>query len=176
MPDSPLSPLIAAYLEKRAALVRYFTVRTGSAEAAEDIVQDLYVKLSAMTPEAVAEVRSPAPFFYRLGTNLMLDRARQTKRSTARDDAWRQAQGDFVGGEDVVQAPPADEAVAVRQQLEKVVAAVNGLPPACRRAFRLHKFDGLSHAEVAAAMGISRSAVEKHISTALKRLLKEVGR
>lgn len=173
---SPPPPLIAAYLEKRAALVRYFAVRTGSAEAAEDIVQDLYVKLSAMTPEAAAEVRSPAPFLYRLGTNLMLDRARQVKRSTARDDAWRQAQGDFVGGEDVVQAPPADEAVAAKQQLEKIVAVVNDLPPACRRAFRLHKFDGLSHAEVAAAMGISRSAVEKHISNALKRLLKEVGR
>ena len=36
MADPP--PLIAAYLRKRADLVRFFTLRTGSAEAAEDVV------------------------------------------------------------------------------------------------------------------------------------------
>jgi RNA polymerase sigma-70 factor (ECF subfamily) len=40
----------------------------------------------------------------------------------------------------------------------------------------LHKFDGLTHAETAARMGISRSAVEKHVSLALGHLLKRVGR
>ena len=59
------------------------------------------------------------------------------------------------------------------KQLEKIVAALNGLSPACRRAFRLHKFDGLSHVEVAAVMGISRSAIEKHVSAALKHLIRE---
>jgi RNA polymerase sigma-70 factor (ECF subfamily) len=54
--------------------------------------------------------------------------------------------------------------------LAKVLKAVEALPPQCRRVFRLHKFDGLSHAEVAEKLGISRSAVEKHISAALKSL------
>ncbi len=55
------------------------------------------------------------------------------------------------------------------------MAALDELPPQCRKAFRLHKLDGLSHAETAAAMGISRSAVEKHISAALKFLLARLG-
>ncbi|MEG8041644.1 sigma factor-like helix-turn-helix DNA-binding protein [Sphingomonas sp. LR59] len=40
------------------------------------------------------------------------------------------------------------------------------------RVFRRHKIVGLSHAEVAAEFGISRSAVEKHIAVALRHLRK----
>jgi DNA-directed RNA polymerase specialized sigma24 family protein len=35
---------------------------------------------------------------------------------------------------------------------------------------RLHKFDGLSHGEVAARLGISKSAVEKHMAVAMAHL------
>jgi RNA polymerase sigma-70 factor (ECF subfamily) len=34
----------------------------------------------------------------------------------------------------------------------------------------MHKFEGLSHPQVAAALGISRSAVEKHVMAALRHL------
>jgi RNA polymerase sigma-70 factor (ECF subfamily) len=67
--------------------------------------------------------------------------------------------------------PPADEAVDARLRLGRLLAAVEAMPPQTRRAFRLHKLQGLSHAETAAAMGVSRSAVEKHVSAALKFLL-----
>ena len=53
-----------------------------------------------------------------------------------------------------------------------MLAALDELTPACRRAFRLHKLDGLSHAQTAAAMGVSKSTIEKHIGAALKHLLK----
>jgi len=43
-----------------------------------------------------------------------------------------------------------------------------------RQAFRLHKLEGLSHAETARRMNISVSAVEKHISAALKLLLRKI--
>jgi len=41
------------------------------------------------------------------------------------------------------------------------------LPPECRLAFMLSRFDGLAHPQVAAKMGISVKRVEKHISHAL---------
>ncbi len=157
-----------AYLRKRADLVRYFAMRLGSEAAAEDVVQDIYVRIVTAN---VGEVGNPVAYLYRLGANLMLDRLKQQRRAVARDQAWHGSQYVRAGEEDVANEPPQDAAVEARLRLERIVEAVEGLPPQRRRAFLLHKFDGLSHGETARAMGISRSAVEKHISAALKDLL-----
>ena len=81
--------LIAAYLRKRADLVRFFTKRTGSVAAAEDIVQELYLKISSGPPPD--DLRSPAAYLYRVGSNLMLDRFKQERRQSSRDRAWVRA-------------------------------------------------------------------------------------
>lgn len=166
---APDNPLLAVYLEKRANLVRFFAARLGSLESAEDLAQDLYLKLSTMTP--VEDVQNPMALLYRMGANLMLDRLRQGRRSAARDDAWLKIERVTLGGEDVEDQPPADEALAARQRLAQLIAAVEHLPARMRQAFQLHKLQGLSHAETARAMGVSVSAVEKHVSGALKALL-----
>jgi RNA polymerase sigma-70 factor (ECF subfamily) len=170
--QGPTSPLLAAYLERRGDLKRYFALRLGSAEAAEDLVQDIYFKVSA--GGAPEDIGNPAAFLYRLGTNLMLDRLKQQRRAVARDTGWAQTQSTAVGGEATVDAPAADETLVQRQRLARMLAALDELTPACRRAFRLHKLDGLSHAETAATMGVSKSTIEKHISAALKHLLKKL--
>ncbi len=163
---------MSAYLLKRQDLLRYFTMRLNAAAAAEDVVQEIYLRIVGAE---VGEIDNPSAFLYRLGTNLMLDRLKQQRRSVARDDAWQGARHLRVGGEDMAADPPADDAVDARQRLRRLLAVVDEMPPQRRRAFRLHKFDGLSHAETATAMGISRSAVEKHISAALRLLLSRLG-
>lgn len=39
----------------------------------------------------------------------------------------------------------------------------------------MHKFDGMSHAEIASALGITKSAVEKLIMKALAHLRDRIG-
>jgi len=169
MADPP--PLIAAYMRKRGDLLRFFTMRTGSAATAEDIVQDLFVKISEM--ETPADLRSAEAFLYRMGSNLMLDRAKAQRRQAARDHAWSQTTAG--GGPEPVAAEPAqDEALASRQRLERLLAAIDKLPPQVAAAFRLQKFDGLTHAEIAQRLGVSRSSVEKYIMTALRTLVSEI--
>jgi RNA polymerase sigma-70 factor (ECF subfamily) len=169
----PSSVLLATYLERREALQRYFTLRLGSGEAAEDLVQDIYFKIAS---GAADEIANPAAFLYRLGVNLMLDRLKHQRRARARDRGWAETHSVRLGGEVVTDAPAADDALASRQRLAKMIEAIEELQPACRQAFRLHKLDGLSHAETAAAMGVSKSTIEKHISAALKHLLAKLGR
>lgn len=166
-PDTD-DPLLAAYLGRRANLVRFLAARAGSIAVAEDLVQELYLKVAGR--DRAGEVGNPVALLYRMALNLMLDRARGEARSAARDTAWRQVARTAVGGVDIADEPPADEAAASAQRLRQLVAAVQDLPPQAGRAFRLHKLEGLSHAETARAMGLSVKAVEKHVSAALKVL------
>jgi RNA polymerase sigma-70 factor (ECF subfamily) len=161
-------PLLAAYLEKRATLIRFLAARAGSMAMAEDLAQELYLKLAQRDREA--EVGNPQAMLYRMALNLMVDRARGEARSAARDTAWREIARAQVGGVDVADEPAADDAAASAQRLRQLVAAVDDLPPQAGRAFRLHKLEGLSHAETARAMGLSVKAVEKHVSAALRAL------
>lgn len=162
------SSLIALYLARRADLVRFFTVRLRSAAAAEDLVQDIYVRLSGL--DRPADIQNPAAYLYRLGSNLMLDRLRGERRGAYRDGAWLESQAMRVGSHEISAEPSAETAVAARQRLALLTEALNELSPQTQRVFRLHKFEGLSHPQVAAAIGISRSAVEKHMMAALKHL------
>ena len=65
-------------------------------------------------------------------------------------------------------------AVAASEPLVHLAKSVDTLPRRRRRAFRLHKLEGYSQAETALVMGITVSAVEKHIVSALNRLLEKV--
>ncbi|WP_325461407.1 RNA polymerase sigma factor [Phenylobacterium sp.] len=165
--------LVRTYLARRDTLVRFFAARVGH-RAAEDLAQELYLKLASRGETTEAE--NPLALLYRIATNLMLDRARGERRSAAREGAWRHAAHVTLGGEDVADAPAADEVAASRQRLRQLVEAVAELPPQMQRAFRLHKLEGLSHAETARIMGLSVKSVEKHISAALRTLTARLGR
>jgi RNA polymerase sigma factor (sigma-70 family) len=167
--DDGRSLLIALYLERRADLVRFFTMRLRSAAAAEDLVQDIYVRLSGL--DQPADIQNPMAYLYRLGSNLMLDRLRGERRTANRDGAWLESQTTRIGAHEVSAEPSAEAAVAARQRLALLTEALKELSPQTQRVFRMHKFEGMSHPEVAAALGISRSAVEKHMMAALKHLL-----
>jgi len=160
-------PLLALYLERRPNLVRFLAARAGSLAAAEDLTQELYLKLAARDRTG-EEVGNPLALLYRMALNLMLDRARGEARSAVRDTAWRQAVRTEIGGIDIADEPPADEAAASAERMRRLIAAVRELPPQAGRAFRLHKLEGLSQAETAQAMGLSVKAVEKHVAAALK--------
>ena len=152
--------------------MRFLTARTGSAAEAEDIVQDMFLKVQAIDP---AGIENPTAFLYRLASNLFVDRLRSARRRQARDDAYAQTHTETAGADLVAETPDPQQVVAARQQLQQLIAAVDSLPPQCRRVFMLHKLDGLSYAEVARSLGISKSAVEKHMMSALKRLSEHRG-
>lgn len=173
MSEHPPASLVATYLEHQAELRRFLRARVGGDADLDDLVQDLFLKVSAVDP--VQDIQSPLAFLYRLAANVMLDRLRARRRTQARDTEWRRTQTTELGGEGVAPLADAESAVIARQRLALVVSALETLALPTRRAFQLHKFSGLSHAETAARMGISRSAVEKHVSLALKHLAAKLG-
>jgi RNA polymerase sigma factor (sigma-70 family) len=169
--SKPVTTLQAAYLERRADLVRFFCLRLKSSEAAEDLVQDVFVKIADLDGRQIV---NPAAYLYRLGWNVMLDTLRQQRRGAVRDGSWLNAQTSTLLGEPVSETPPADDAVASRQRLRRLLTLLEDLHPKTQLIFKPHKFEGLSHAEVAAKLGISRSSVEKHVSAAIHHLLEQL--
>ncbi len=55
-------------------------------------------------------------------------------------------------------------------RLEELHRSIRHLPPKCRNVFELHKFNGLSYAEIADRESISVNTVENHMVKALKLL------
>lgn len=159
--------MVEAYFERRESLVLFLAARTRCMATAEDLAQDLFVRLSSQDP---AEVKAPAAMLYRMATNILIDHVRSTHRASRRDTDWRRDTRTQVGGEDVVAEPPADEAIISKERVRLLADAVSDLPPQMGRAFRLHKLDGLSQAQTAQAMGVSVKMVEQHVAAAIRRL------
>ncbi len=171
MEASPV--LMAVYLARRDAIGRFLAARLGSRDEADDVLQDLFLRLGRI--EATAELRDPAAYLFRMALNLARDRRRERGRARARDAHWIDANYQMAGAEPVLDQPSAEAAYGARQRVAAVEQALEELSPQCRRVFQLHKFEGLSHREVAARTGITRSTVEKHMNTALKHLIRRVG-
>jgi RNA polymerase sigma factor (sigma-70 family) len=168
------SILLETYLVQREALKRFLMARLGVETEAEDLVQELYFRLDRAA--VVADVGNPVAYLYKMAFNLARDHRRERQRSHARDGQWLETRRVMVGAEPIADQPPADIAYEAKQDLARIVAALEDLSPQCRRVFMLHKFEGLSHPEIAARVGISRSTVEKHMGTGIKHLLKRLGR
>ena len=166
---APTAPSLAdAYFEQRDALARFLRARLGASADVEDLLQDLYLKVSQVDPGT--DVREPRAFLYKLASNLLMDRRRSGLRAAARDGAWRQTTHVEGLTEDIDDAPSAEAVVAGRERLAALIRALDSLPSKTAVIFRMHKLDGLSYAEVATGLGISRSSVEKHMMDALKVL------
>ena len=166
--------IVAAYRDNRGPLLRFLSARLGNAHEAEDLLQELYLKLDRL--DGGEQIVDPAAYLYRMAHNLVRDFRRERARAHKREAAWTDLQSTTIGFEAINDGPDAEAVLAAKQRLEAVRAALEELSPQCRRVFLMHKFDGLPHEEVARRAGITRSTVEKHMHTAFKHLISRLGR
>lgn len=74
--------------------------------------------------------------------------------------------------------PDAEDVVGGRQSLQRINLALKALSPRARTIVILRRFEDMSHAQIAARLNISVSAVEKHLARAmavLRDALREQG-
>ncbi len=155
------SGLRAVFLAERRMLLRLLTARTGNADDAEDVLQDMWMKLETAGSGPVAQ---PAAYLYRMANNLAFDRRRSATRHAARDTAWLQIQTTAD------EMPSVEEQLIARERLAHVEAALAALPERVSRAFRLFRFEGVSQKAIAAELNISLSSVEKLLQQAYRKI------
>lgn len=163
------TPLAQAFFEKRENLLLFLAARTRCMATAEDLLQDLYLKVAAVAADD-GDVRAPSALLYRMATNLLVDHVRSAQRSSKRSADWRRETRSSIGDEEVSSELAADEAVISRERVRLLAEAVAALPPQMGKAFRLHKLEGLSQKETAQAMGVSVKMIEQHIQAAVRQL------
>lgn len=147
-------------------LLGFLVHKLGDRHTAADLVQESYARVLGMHQAGEAIV-DPRALLYRVARNLLVD---QHRRKLSRGETLASNDDETLAGMEVHAAPVAwePEAVAMSAQaVDAMLTTIDNLPPRCREAFILHKFDGLSHAEVAARMSISRKMVEQHVRSAL---------
>ncbi len=129
----------------------------------EDIVQETYVRVCQF--DQVGDIRHPRSFLYRTARNLALD---HIKRSASRVTVSLSDDDEEYSDEPRLARDVYDQ-LAARQEFEIFCEAVQQLPLQCRRVFVLRKVYGYSQKEIARALDISESTVEKHIAFGIKR-------
>lgn len=165
---------LAGALERwRTELRRFLVARTGSEADAEDLLSELWIKVNAPNPGPVGNVKS---YLFTMANNLVLDRLREASRRERREIDWSEDRhGSTAGSVEIADtAPGAEELLTQKEEAQRLADAIAKLPSGARRVLLLHKIEGLSHGEVAGRLGISKSAVEKHMAVAmvyLRRLL-----
>lgn len=158
--DMPASGLEAAYLDHRAALLRFLRAR-GAGDSAEDILHDVWLRLRNSRP---GPVPAPLPYLYRVANSAMIDRHRSLAQAGRRDANWAQSHAEHA-------LPSPEAGTAAKQEVAQLLYLVDRLGPRTGAILRRHRIDGLSQREVAAEMGISISTVESDLRTAYRALL-----
>ena len=153
--------LKAVFLERRPMLARLMTARLGSAADAEDILQDLWLKLETLPDQPVA---NPEAYLFRVAANLAADRRLSMARAVARDGLWLSAQ---PGAEEF---PDAEAVLLARERLAHVEAAMAAMPERMSRALHMFRVERRPQKEIAQELGITVSGVEKLLKRAYRQL------
>jgi RNA polymerase sigma factor (sigma-70 family) len=154
--------LARLFAEQRTRLEAYLLGYVRCRATAADLTQEAFLRLARLRgAETAPAVADPASFLYRVARNLAIDHLRTATRHAVLDAAAP------VRAADPHATPAPEAALAAREEWQVLRAALVALEPRTRRVFLMAKADGQSYAEIAQALGISVSAVEKNMMKAL---------
>lgn len=156
--------LEAAFLANRDRLLRFLLAR-GAGDAAEDVLQDVWLKIAAGRTGPVA---SPISYLFRTADTLMIDRYRSTRQAERREREWSEASDGASPG--VSDAPSVERHLMGREHARLVAETLGGLGERPAAIFRRHRVDQVSQRQVAEEFGVSLSTVESDLRRAYAAL------
>jgi RNA polymerase sigma-70 factor (ECF subfamily) len=146
----------------RKPLTTYFARRVRDRSEVEDLVQEVFARIVARSSsEPVAHVGG---YVFQTASSVLSDRSR--RRAVRQADAHIAFDADQHDQVDT----DAIRAFEARQDLRQVTSALLQLPERTRTIFILHRLEGRRYREIGEQLGISISAVEKHMARAVLHL------
>lgn len=132
---------------------------------AEDMVQETFVRLWTKR-HFLKEVQRFDSFLITISKNLIISSNRKVSRKA---DAIS-----YFDDRTKPVAPVAQMRLEQKEAENELFKAIERLPPKLQEAFLLSKFDGLSHAEIAQRMKITKFTSQNYIARAVQALKKHL--
>jgi RNA polymerase sigma factor (sigma-70 family) len=146
-------------LPLEAALMSFLRRSRRNKTDTEDLCHDVYVRVYEAARKQIPHPTKP--FVFATARNLLADRARREHVVAIETVADLEALGVAVD------EPGPDRNVAAREELRRLQAALDRIPPRCREAVVMRKVDNLSYREISARMGITEKTVDGYLTEGL---------
>ncbi|MEM6677500.1 MAG: sigma-70 family RNA polymerase sigma factor [Pseudomonadota bacterium] len=145
---------LETFITRRRDLIALANAVVGNRSIAEELVQDSWLVWST---RAYPQHRA-GPILKRIVLNLARDRYRRQRVE------WRYLQ---FGAPEPDAAPDTERHYIARETIEQVVAALEELPERTLAAFRMHRLDGLTYAQIGERLDIVPSRAHQLVRNAL---------
>jgi RNA polymerase sigma-70 factor (ECF subfamily) len=149
----------------RPALISFFRRRCKNLALAEDLAQDVIVRT---LDRKWANEEEAKGYVFRTAANLWCDKARREIALGGTELRWDENIVQGVSG-----GIPLERVLLSEEELHRVDAALLQLGERTRDIFVLNRLEQMKNHEIAAMLGISESAVEKHMTKALAHLARQ---
>ena len=162
-PDIDIDRLVVRLFEQEGqSLVRLARIFVDDRNAAEDLVQEAFIRL-ARSGHRIRDETKAAPYLRSIVLNLARDNNRRglvsLRHHLPTDDARAST----------------EDAIELREDRQQVIDALRDLPLRQRNALVLRYYEELGIADIAAAMGISQNSVKTHLKRGLAALEARLG-
>ncbi len=147
----PLEPKVRSWLRKAG----------WGREDVEDLIQETYARLAA---QPAVEIGHPQAYVFATVRNVAADQLRR-KQVVAIRSVADISRLNVVDGE-----LDAESRLTAHEELERLRAAIDRLPPQCRAVFVLRKVEGLSQAETARRLNLAQGTVEKYVARGMRMI------
>jgi len=162
-PDLPGSVSFdALHRDYRAPLLRYFSRRVSDPATAEDLTQQVFERL--LRRGDIASIDHLGGYVFQTARSVFADHLRNRSR---RHGAAHETFQESLHG-DVDFSP--EHVLVKRERLAQAIQLLQALPERTRVIFVLRRLEGVKYRDIAAQLGISVSAVEKHMERAVAHL------
>ncbi len=154
-----LEALLAVFgVRYQGVLMRYFRRRGAAKALAEDMVQDVFVRLAQRAEGEPVE--NAEAYLMQTASSVWLDHLRRRKRRGEDEHV------EYVDAQHAPEYFSPQRVVEGREAIHQLIAVLNALPERTRQAYVLCRIDGMKRKDAAKRLGVSTSAIEKHLMKA----------
>ena len=157
----------------RGPLMVYFLRRRFSRTEAEDLTQEVFVRMLARDSQVPPE--NVDVYIFQIAANLLRDRARRGVSHRADGHTSLDAPAEVTANgldrhPDLVEDRGPERVLLAQESLTLALRALEELGERTKAIYILHRLEKMRHKEIAELLGLSVSAVEKHVVRAVAHL------